>query len=121
MPLLPSFQRINSKAAINKRSSNNLANEDSKKRQKSDKKEKHEKLVVVKNEHQHELLKTKQSETWKKTFKSAYVDSRPSWDGEKNGECYDNCNRKESHVSKDDIPPANVKEVCAFIAKRRSE
>jgi hypothetical protein len=131
MPLPPSFKRINSKAAINKRSSNDLAKEDSKKEQKSDKKEKQEKLVIVKNKHQHKSFKMNQNKSWKRFFKSAYIDSRPSWDGKKtkkmcikwhiHGECFENCNRKESHVPKEDIPPAKVKEMCAFMAKCRSE
>jgi hypothetical protein len=77
MPLLPSFQRINSKAAINKGSGDDLAKEDSKKKQKSDKKKKQEKLVIVNNEHQHESFKMKQNKTWKwkSNLKSAYVDS----------------------------------------------
>ena len=83
MPLLPSFQRINSKAAINKRFGNDLAKEDNKKKQKSDKKEKQEKLVIVKNKHQHNSFKIKQNNSWKRNFKSAYVKSRPSWDGKK--------------------------------------
>ncbi len=78
MPLPPSFQRINSKAAINKCSGNDLAKEDSKKKQKSDKKEKQEKLVIIKNKHQHEMFKMKQNKSRKRIFKSAYVDSRPS-------------------------------------------
>ncbi len=131
MPLLPSFQRINSKDAINKRSSNDLAKEDSKKKQKSDNKEKQEKSVIVKNEHQHEFIKMKQNKSWKRNFKSAYVDSRPSCDGEKtkkmcvkwhiHGECFDNCDRKESHMLKEDIPSAKVKEMCAFMVECRSE
>jgi hypothetical protein len=87
MPLLPSFQRINSKAAINKRSGNDLVKEDNKKKQKSDKKEKQEKLVIVKNTHQHKSFKMKQNESWKRNFKLAYVDSRPSWDSEKTKKC----------------------------------
>ncbi len=87
MPLLPSFQGIESKADINKCSDDDLAKEDSKKKQKSDKKEKQEKSVVVKNKHWHKSFKIKQGETWKRTSKSAYVDSRPSWDGEKTKKC----------------------------------
>ncbi len=114
MPLLPSFQRINSKAAINKCSGNDLAKEDSKKMQKSDKTEKQEKLVIVKNKHQQESFKMKQNESWKRNLKSAYIDSRPSWGGKKtkkmcikwhiHGECFDNCNRKESYVPKISFP-----------------
>ncbi len=131
MPLPPSFQRINSKAAINKRSGNDLAKEDSKKKQKSYKKEKQEKLVVVKSEHQHKSFKMKQNKSWKRNFKSAYIDIRPGWDSKKTKkicikwhiqrECYDNCDRKESYTPKDDIPPAKVKEMCAFMAKCCSE
>jgi hypothetical protein len=83
MPLPLSFQRINPEAAINKRSGDDLAKEDNKKKQKSDKKEKQEKLVIVKNKHQHKSFKMKQNKSWKWNFKSAYVDSRPSWDGKK--------------------------------------
>ena len=78
MPLLPSFQRINSKVAINKRSGDDLAKKDNKKKQKSDKKEKQEKLVIVKNEHQHKSFKMKQNESQKRNFKLAFIDSRPS-------------------------------------------
>ncbi len=87
MPLPPSFQRINSKAAINNCSSDDLAKEENKKNQKSDKKEKQEKLVIVKKIHQHESFKMKQNKSWKRNFKSAYVDSRPSWDGKKTKKC----------------------------------
>jgi hypothetical protein len=83
MPLPPSSQRINSEVAINKCFSNVLTKKDSKKKQKSDKKEKQEKLVVVKNVHQHESFKMKQNESWKRNFELAYLDSRPSWDGAK--------------------------------------
>jgi hypothetical protein len=86
MPLPPSFQRINSKAAINKRSGNDLAKEDNKKKQKSDKKKKQDKLVIIKNKHQHESFKMKQNKSWKRNFKLAYVDSRSSWDGKKTKE-----------------------------------
>jgi hypothetical protein len=125
MPLPPSFQRINSKDAINKHSGDDLTKEDSKKKQKSDKK------VIVKNEHQHEFIKMKQNKSWKRNFKSAYIDSRPCCDGKKtkkmcikwhiHGECFDNCDRKENHVPKKDIPPAKVKEMCAFMVECRSE
>jgi hypothetical protein len=131
MPLPPSFQRINSKAAINKHSGNYLAKEDNKKKQRSDKKEKQEKLVIIKNEHQHESFKMKQNKSRKRNFKLAYVDSRPSWDSKKtkkmcikwhfHGECFNSCDRKESHVPKEDIPPTKVKEMCAFMAKCCSE
>ncbi len=132
MPLPPSFQRINSEAAISKHSGNDLTKEDNKKKQKSDKKEMQEKLVIVKNKHQHKSFKMKQKESWKRNFKSAYIDSRSSWGGKKtkkmcikwhiHGECFDNCNRKESHVPKEDIPPAvKVKEMCAFMVKCHSE
>jgi hypothetical protein len=110
MPLPPSFQRISSKATINKCTGDDLAKEDSIKKQKSDKKEKQEKLVIVKNKHKHESFKMKQHKSWKRNFKSAYVDSRPSWEGKKTKkmcikwhiyrECFDNCNRKERHVPK---------------------
>ncbi len=113
MPLPHSFQRINSKAAINKCYGNDLAKEDSKKKQKSDKKEKQEKLVVLKNKHQHESFKMKQNKSRKRNLKLTYVDNRQSWDGEH----FNNCNRKESHVPKEDIPPAKVREMCAFMAK----
>ncbi len=89
------------------------------------------KSVIVKNNHQHESLKMKQNESWKRNFKLAYVDIRPSWDDKKTkkmciklhirGECFDNCNRKESHVTKEGIHPAKVKEMCAFMAKCLSE
>jgi hypothetical protein len=131
MPLLPSFKRINSKAAINKHSGNDLAKEDNKKKQKSNKKEKQRKSVIIKNKHQHESFKMKQNESWKRNFKSACIDSRPSWDSKKtekmcikwhiHWECFDNCNRKESHIPKEDIPPMKVKEMCAFMAKCSSE
>jgi hypothetical protein len=63
MPLLPSFQRINSKAAISKSSGDDLAKEDNKNKQKSDKKEKQEKLVIIKNQHQHKSFKIKQNKS----------------------------------------------------------
>jgi hypothetical protein len=63
MPLLPSFKRIYSEAAINKCSGDDLAKKDNKKKQKSDKKEKQEKLVIVKNKHQHKSFKMKQNES----------------------------------------------------------
>jgi hypothetical protein len=73
----------------------------------------------------------KQKESWKRNFKSAYIDSWPSWDDEKtkkmcikwhiHGECYDNCDRKESSIAKEDILPAKMKEMCAFMAKCHSE
>jgi hypothetical protein len=125
MAFPPSFQRINSKATIIKHFGNNLAKEDSKKKQKSDKNEKQEKLVVVKNNHQHKSIRVRHGR------RLSSRDSRPSWDGVKtkkmciiwhiHRECYDNCYRKESHIPKDDIPPAKVKAMCAFIAKCRGE
>ncbi len=69
MPLPPSFQGINSKAAVNKRSGDGIAKEDSKKKKKSDKKEKQEELVVVKNEHHYKSFKMNRSKTWKRAFK----------------------------------------------------
>ncbi len=87
--------------------------------------------MIVKNKHQHESFKMKQNELWKRIFKLAYVESRPSWDSEKtrkmcikwhiHRECFDNYDRKESHVPKEDISHAKVKEMCAFMTKCRSE
>jgi hypothetical protein len=105
------------------------------KKRKSDKSdgnnEKKEKLVVVKNTNQHELFAMKPGETWKKTFKSAHVNLRPTWDGVNSqkmcikyhieGSCFTTCDRIESHVPKDQIPAEKVAEMCKFIAKCRGE
>lgn len=130
MPLPPSFQKVNSEDATDKRSGDNLVKEGSGKKQKSDKKEKKD-SAPVKNNSQHDSFKMKAGETWKKTFKSAHADSRPSWNGEKtkkmcirwhiHGECFESCDRKESHVPKEDIPADKVVEMCTFIAKCRGE
>ncbi len=88
-------------------------------------------MATVKNDNQHESFKLKDGESWKKTFKSAHTDDRPSWDGEKSkkmcirfhilGNCFEDCDRKESHVPKDQIPTEKVTEMCKFIAKCRGE
>ncbi len=73
----------------------------------------------------------KEGETWRKVFKSAHVECRPTWNGDKLskmclrwhllGTCFEACDRKESHVPKDQIPAERVAEMCAFIAKCRNE
>ena len=47
--------------------------------------------MVAKIKHQHKLFKIKQSETWKRTFKLAYIDSRPSCIGRRQRKCALNC------------------------------
>lgn len=131
MPLPPTFQKITSDDAGTKRSGDNTEKDNGGKKQKSGKNEKNEKKVIVKNTNQHEAFKMREGETWKKTFKGVHVSSRPTWDGEKtskmcikwhiHGECFECCDRKESHVPKEEIPAAKVTEMCAFIAKCRGE
>ncbi len=90
-----------------------------------------EKYVTVKNKSQHKSFKLKEGESWKKTFKTVKnTDDRPSWEGKKTkkmcikyhilGNCFDNCDRLESHVPKDQIPAVKVTEMCAFITKCRN-
>ena len=134
MPLPPTFQKNNSNAAGSKHTGEVKDNEGSGKRQradKSDKPDKREKLTIIKNSNQHEAFKMRDNESWKKTFKSAHVSSRPTWDGEKSkkmcirwhilGECFEQCDRKKSHVPGPDVPPGKVSEMCSFIAKCRDE
>jgi hypothetical protein len=131
MPLPPTFQKIDPDTSTSKRSGGNIDSKEAKgKKQKSTKgTENKEKAVLVKNTSQHESFKMKEGEGWKKTFKTAHVHDRPTWDGVNStkmcirwhvlGECFDNCDRSESHVPKDAIPAEKVTEMCTFIAKCR--
>ena len=137
MLLPPTFQRVSSDESSNKQLGSDGSKKDASggKKRKSDKSdgnnEKKEKLVVVKNTNQHELFAMKPGETWKKTFKSAHVNLRPTWDGVNSqkmcikyhieGSCFTTCDRIESHVPKDQIPAEKVAEMCKFIAKCRGE
>ena len=128
MILPPTFKKVIADESGTKRESDDTAKAGGKKQKTGEDKKK---SVLVKNDSQHEAFKLKEGEIWKKKFKSAFVDNRPTWDGEKTkkmctrfhilGNCFDNCDRKESHVPKDQIPAAKVAEMCAFIAKCRGE
>ena len=133
MRLPPTFQRTSSDDSGEKRSSNNAGADAGSKKRKTGKagEEKKEQGKPVKNDSQHEAFKMKPGETWKKTFKKAQVDHRPSWNGVKSkqmcikfhieGSCFTTCDRVESHVPKDQIPAEKVTEMCSFIAKCRGE
>ncbi len=135
MSLPPTFQKVDSEFAGTKRAGDKTDKDADGKKQKSDKSDKpekkQEKQVIVKNPSQHEDFKMKLGESWKKNFKTSNVNDRPTWDGEKStkmclcwhvlGECFEGCDRKESHVPKDMIPTDKVTGMCAFIAKCRGE
>lgn len=136
MLLPPTFQMITSADNTTQRPGDDNSKKDAtgkkRKAEKSgDGNEKKEKLVPVKNTSQHEAFVMKPGETWRKNFKSAHVNLRPSWNGEKTqkmcikyhieGSCFTTCDRVESHVPKDQIPAEKVAEMCAFIAKCRGE
>jgi hypothetical protein len=128
MQLPPTFKKVVNttfNVAGNKRTSDK---EDRKgKKQKAKRPERsNEPLVPVKNTDQHEAFKMREGESWKKNFKTAHKESRPTWNGTKStkmciryhilGKCFASCDGIESHVPKDNIPPEKVREMCAFIA-----
>ncbi len=133
MPLPSTFKKVIIETSAPKRTSDEEAAATGGKKQKSgeDKADTKKKAASVKNNDQHEAFKLRESEVWKKTFKTAHANDRPSWDGEKSkkmciryhilGNCFEDCDRRESHVPKANIPADKVAEMCAFIAKCRNE
>ena len=131
MSLPPTFKKINIAEENDKRPTENAGSAGGKcqKKDKSDKKD--QPLVIVKNPDQHKSFKMREGESWRKNFKSANIDDRPTWTGEKTskmclrfhilGECFESCDRKESHVPKNQIPAERVADMCRFIAKCRGE
>jgi hypothetical protein len=84
---------------------------------------------IVKNPGQPEEFKLKEGETWKDTFSKMLLQDRPAWTDKVKmcmhwhikADCYDNCSRVISHVTKDNIP-GNKKELFfTFMKKCREE
>ncbi len=66
-------------------------------------------------------------EFWKEPFSKQFPQNRPSWEGKVKmcarwhikGDCYDNCTRVTSHVTKDKIPANKKESFLTFMKKCR--
>jgi hypothetical protein len=132
MPLPPAFKKVTTAVIGEKRAGdNNQANGKRQKGEKNGKEKDKEPLVPVKNLDQHEAFKMREGESFRKNFKTAHKEDRPTWDGTKSskmciryhilGQCFESCDRKESHLPKEQLPADKVEEMRAFIAKCRGE
>jgi hypothetical protein len=84
---------------------------------------------LVRNSAQDEDFKVKAGETWKDTFSKQLPYDRPFWDEASKvkicarwhikGDCYDNCARSASHVTKDKFPSDKKASFLAFMKKCR--
>ncbi len=81
----------------------------------------------VKNSTQDEDFATKAGESWQETFSKQFAHGRPSWDGKVKmcarwhikGDCFDNCVRAISHVSKEKILADKKADFLTFMSKCR--
>ena len=87
----------------------------------------------VQNTSQLEEFKMKPNENWKDNFAGKLPRERPFWDRNKtgkydckmcarfhiNGDCFDDCNNKESHVSADKIPADRKNAMKEYMKKVR--
>jgi hypothetical protein len=84
---------------------------------------------LVKNNSQVEEFKLLPGETWKDNFASILPHDRPNWGPKEKicarfhikGDCFDNCSRKSSHVTKENFPSDKRAAFSAFMAKCRDE
>ena len=84
---------------------------------------------LVSNSAQDEEFKVRAGETWKDTFSKQFPLDRPFWDEASKvkicarwhikGDCFDNCARKASHVTKDKMPKDKRALFLAFMKKCR--
>ena len=85
---------------------------------------------LVSNSAQDEEFKVRTGETWKDTFSKQFPLDRPFWDEASKvkicarwhikGDCFDNCARKASHVTKDKMPSDKRASFLAFMKKCRT-
>jgi hypothetical protein len=81
----------------------------------------------VTNSTQDKDFATKAGESWQETFSKHFPHDRPSWDGKVKmcarwhikGDCFDNCARVISHVSKQKIPADKKADFLTFMSKCR--
>jgi hypothetical protein len=81
---------------------------------------------LVKNKTQDKDFVPKEGKTWKDTFNKQFLQDRPTWDGKVKmcarwhikGDCYDNCARVISHITKDKIPADKKAGFLTFMKKR---
>ena len=84
---------------------------------------------LVRNTAQDEDFVCKTGENWKDTYSKQFPHDRPFFDEANKvkmcarwfikGDCYDNCSRKASHVSKDDLPADKKASFLVFMKKCR--
>jgi hypothetical protein len=80
---------------------------------------------LVENKNQDKDFVPKEGKTWKDMFSKQFPQDRPTWDGKVKmctrwhikGNCYDNCARVISHITKDKIP-ADKKAGFLFFMKK---
>jgi hypothetical protein len=80
---------------------------------------------LVKNKTQHKDFVPKEGNTWKDTFSKQFPQDRPTWDRKVKmcarwhikGNCYNNCARVISHVTKDKIPANKKAGFLTFMKK----
>ena len=82
----------------------------------------------MKNSVKDEDFNLRTGETWRDTFSKQFPQNRPTWVDEIKmsvrwhikGDCYDNCARAISHVSKDKIPADRKADFLTFMSKCRA-
>ena len=82
----------------------------------------------VKNTQQDDDFKPRTGESWAGTFASKMNKDRPTWSGNIKmcarwfikGDCFDKCDKKTSHVPKDQVPADRKTDFLAFMEKCRS-
>ncbi len=83
--------------------------------------------ILVNNSVQDKDFALATGKSWKDTFSKQFPQDRPSWEGKVKmcarwhikGNCYDNCARVTSHVTKDKIPPNKYAGFLTFMKKCR--
>jgi hypothetical protein len=84
---------------------------------------------LVKNHGQPDEFKLAEGETWIHTFANLLPHNRPAWNEKVKmcahwhikGDCYDNCARAVSHMSKDNIPSNKRESFLTFMKGCRIE
>ncbi len=82
---------------------------------------------LVENKTQDKYFVPKEGKTWKDTISKQFPQDRPTWDEKVKmyarwhikGNCYNNCARVISHVTKDKIPADKKADFLAFMKKCR--
>jgi hypothetical protein len=133
MVLPPSFKKVDVTPKLDAKTSGNDEKEPKGDPNNSKKKRKSEdgNGNLVRNTAQDEDFVCKAGENWKETYSKQFPHDRPFFDEANKvkmcarwfikGDCYDNCSRKASHVSKDNLSADKKASFLGFMKKCREE